>query len=541
MSDIYVIGHRNPDTDSICSAICYSDFKHFTEKDHNYIPVRLGAVNRETQFVLNYFNVPAPRLIENVYTQVSDISFDKPVNVKKEASMYEAWDIVIQHNARTINIVDDDGKFLGLATLGDIAKVYLKSSSGLSGYAVPVKNIVKTLKGEALVLKDEVFSGNIIVAAMNVRDVLDRIKKGDLLIVGNRKDVQLLAVQNGIKVLIVTGGHEVPGDVLEMARANGVTVIKVPYDTFDTVKLINQSIPIHYIMKTEDLVTFGLEDTIDDVTETMLKYRYRNFPILDGRKRPVGMLARRHILDYARKNVILVDHNEKSQSVEGIEQANILEIIDHHRIGCVETGQPIVFINRPVGCTATIIFNLFEEKKMIPSKKIAGLMCAAILSDTLVFKSPTCTGEDIRAARKLAGIAGIEIEKFARAMFEAGTSLQGKTEEEIFFTDFKEFKIGEYKIGISQVNIFNSSPDHLKSRLVEFMEKLRTDREYDLLLLMLTDIINEGSEFLYVGNHRELIRRAFDVDIGGNSFYLPYVVSRKKQVIPRIIAAINSI
>ncbi|TYP58538.1 putative manganese-dependent inorganic diphosphatase [Thermosediminibacter litoriperuensis] len=541
MSDIYVFGHRNPDTDSICSAIAYSDFKNLTEKDYNYIPARLGPINRETQFVLDYFGVPVPRVIENVYTQVSDIHFDKPVNVNKNASMFEAWHMILQHNARTINIVDDSGKFLGLATLGDIAKVYLESSSGFSGYAVPVKNIVETLKGEALVLKEEVFSGNIIVAAMQIDDIQSRIKEGDLLIVGNRKDVQLMAVKSGIKILVVTGGHEVPGDVLETAGANGVTVIKVPYDTFDTVKLINESLPVRYIMKTEDLITFSLEDTIDDVKETMLKYRYRNFPVLDGQKRPVGMLARSHILDYTRKNVILVDHNEKSQSAEGIEQASILEIIDHHRIGCLETGQPIVFINRPVGCTATIVCRNYEERNIMPSKKIAGLMCAAILSDTLMFKSPTCTGEDIRAAKKLAGIAGIEIEKFARAMFEAGTSLEGKTEEEIFFTDFKEFKIGDYKIGVSQVNIFNNSPESLKNRLIQFMEKLRTDREYDLLLLMLTDIINEVSEFLFVGNHRELIRRAFGVDVGGNSFLLPRVVSRKKQVVPRIISAINSL
>lgn len=253
------------------------------------------------------------------------------------------------------------------------------------------------------------------------------------------------------------------------------------------------------------------------------------------------MLARHHILDYKRKNVILVDHNEKSQSAEGIEQANILEIIDHHRIGCIETDQPIVFINQPVGCTATIIFGKYEEKNIMPSKKIAGIMCAAILSDTLMFKSPTCTMEDIRAAKKLASIAGIEIEKFGRAMFEAGTSLEGKTEKEIFFTDFKEFKIGDYKIGVSQVNIFNSSPEHLKNRLVQFMEKLRSDREYDLLLLMLTDIINEVSEFLFAGDQRELIRRAFGVDVEGNSFLLARVVSRKKQVVPKIISAVNSL
>ncbi|ADL08270.1 putative manganese-dependent inorganic diphosphatase [Thermosediminibacter oceani] len=541
MGDVYIFGHKNPDTDSICSAIAYSDFKNLTEKGHNYIPARLGAVSRETQYVLDYFGVTVPRLIENVYTQVSDIQFDEPVNVNKDASIFQAREMMIKHNAGTINIVDDDGKFLGLATLGDISKTYLESSLDFSQYKVPVKNIAETLKGEVLVLKEEVFSGNIFVADMQIDDIQSRIKECDILIAGNRKDVQLMAVKGGIKILVVTGSHEVTDDVLRAAKANGVTVIKAPCDTFDAMKLINQSIPVQYSMKTQDLVTFSLEDTINDVKETMQKYAYRSFPVLDGRKRPVGMLARHHIKDYPRKNVILVDHNEKSQSAEGIEQANILEIIDHHRLGGLETEQPIVFTNRPVGCTATIILRCYEEKNLVPSKEIAGLMCAAILSDTLIFKSPTCTDEDVRAAKKLAGIAGIEIEKFGRAMFEAGTSLEGKTEEEIFFTDFKEFKVGDFKFGVSQVNTFSNASEPLKNRLIQFMEKLRADREYDFLLLMLTDIINESSECLFEGNHDELIKKAFGVDFAGYSFLLPGVVSRKKQVIPRIISAINSL
>ncbi|MFO7152355.1 MAG: putative manganese-dependent inorganic diphosphatase [Bacillota bacterium] len=542
MAEVYVFGHRNPDTDSICSAIAYSEFKNQTDKENNYLPARLGPVNRETQFVLEYFNVPVPDFIENVYTQVSDIRFDEPVNVDINASMYEAWKEIINKNVRTINIVDEEGKFCGLATLGDVAKIYLQSSSGFSKYEVPVMNLVKTLDGEILVSgKEKIFNGDIIVAAMQIDDIRRRIKKGDLLIVGNRKDVQLMAVKSGIKVLIVTGGHEVDDEVLTAARENDATVVRVPFDTFDAVKLINQSIPVRYIMKTEDVVSFRLDDTIDDVKETMFKYKYRNFPILDNHRKPVGMLARHHILNYSRKKVILVDHNEKSQSAEGIEQADILEIIDHHRIGSPQTEQPIVFINRPVGCTSTIIFDIYGRENIVPSREIAGLMCAAILSDTLMFKSPTCTPEDVKAAKFLADIAGIEIEKFGKAMFEAGTSLEGKSEEEIFFTDFKEFKIGDYEFGVSQVNIFYSSPEYLKNRLIDFMEKMMKEKKYDFLLLMLTDIINEVSEFLFVGNHRELIRMAFGADVKGNSFMLPGVVSRKKQVIPKIISAINSL
>lgn len=540
MNTVYIIGHKNPDTDSICSAIAYANFKRMLKKQDNFVPIRLGPINRETEFVLDYFKVPEPELIENVYTQVADITFDKPINILKDSPLSETWNIMMKNNVRTVSIVDESGKFIGLATLGDIAKAYMESSGDFSKLKVPMKNIIKTLGGKPILLKDEMFSGNIVVAAMQADDVRRRLRKGDLLITGNREDVQFLAVEYGAKVLIVTGNHDVSELVLERARTRDVNIIKVPHDTFDTVKLINQSIPMHYIMRTNDLIAFRTYDFIDDVKETMLKHKYRNFPILDEDQKPAGMLARRHILDHAKKNVILVDHNEMSQSVKGLEEARILEIIDHHRIGCLETDQPIVFINRPVGCTATIIFGLYEQRGITPDKTMAGLMCAAILSDTLVFKSPTCTSEDIVAAKRLAQIAGLDIDKFSSDMFQAGTSLEGKSEKEIFYTDFKDFLIGKYKIGVSQVNISQKTSDSLKTRMLKFMETLKNEKNYDLLVLMLTDIINQGSEFLYTGDYKEFLERAFDVEIKGKNFYLPMVVSRKKQVIPRIISAINS-
>jgi manganese-dependent inorganic pyrophosphatase len=288
------------------------------------------------------------------------------------------------------------------------------------------------------------------------------------------------------------------------------------------------------------LITFETHELIDDVKEAMLKYKYRYFPVLEKRK-PVGMLTRRHILDFDGKKVILVDHNEKTQSVEGLEQARILEIIDHHRIGNIETTLPIIFMNKPVGCTSTIIYSLYKERGITPSKHIAGIMCAAILSDTLIFRSPTCTAEDIDAAKELSKIAEIELDEFSKAMFEAGTSLKDKTQQDVFYMDFKEFRVGGHKIGVSQVNIYNTDLAPLKGKLLSFMENLRVQEGYDILLLMLTDIINEGSEFIYVGNHRDLLSRAFDIEITGDSFYLPYVVSRKKQVIPKLITAISAL
>ncbi|WP_029688358.1 putative manganese-dependent inorganic diphosphatase [Thermoanaerobacter sp. A7A] len=538
MTTVYVSGHKNPDTDSICSAIAYAYLKRISE-GINAIPVRLGPINRETKFVLDYFGVEKPTFIENVYTQVQDIKFDKSLVFKENTSMFEAWNAMMEKNIRTIAVVDEENKLIGIATVGDLAKAYLSSSHELSKYKIPIDNILATLKGEEILRYVDYLEGDILVAAMSKENVLKRIKKGDILIIGDRDDIQQAAIQQGIKALIITGNNGISEKIFELAKQYKVTIIKVVPDTFDTVKLLNQSIPLSYVIKKEDLVTFRVSDYIDDVKEVMLKYRYRNFPVVDEEGKVVGLLARRHILDYERKNVIMVDHNEFSQAVEGIEQARILEIIDHHRIGTIETEQPILFRNHPVGSTATIINRLFEEKGLIPEPKIAGIMCAAILSDTLVFKSPTCTPEDVRAAKKLAEIANIDINEFGTEMFKAGTSLEGKTVEEIFYTDFKEFTINNYKIGIGQVNTLTDAGE-LKQQLISFMEKVKKDKDYDILLLMLTDIINEGSEILFVGNNKELLQRAFNVEIKNNSFYLPYVISRKKQVLPPLVKAINS-
>ncbi|MDK2794370.1 MAG: manganese-dependent inorganic pyrophosphatase [Caldanaerobacter sp.] len=538
MKTVYVCGHKNPDTDSICSAIAYAHLKRITE-GINAIPVRLGPINRETKFVLDYFGIEEPIFIENVYTQVQDIKFDKPLIFKENTSMFEAWNAMMEKNIRTLAVVDDENKLIGIATVGDLAKAYLSSAHELSKYRIPIENLLATLKGEILLRYLDYIEGNILVAAMSKENVLKRIKEGDTLIVGDREDIQEAAIQKGVKALIITGNNQVSEKILDLAKKHEVTIIKVSPDTFDTVKLLNQSIPLSYVIKKEDIVSFRLTDYIDDVKEVMLKYRYRNFPVLDEEERVVGLLGRRHILDYERKNVILVDHNEFSQAVEGIEQARILEIIDHHRLGTIETDQPILFRNHPVGSTATIINRLYEEKGLIPDPKIAGIMCAAILSDTLVFKSPTCTPEDVRAAKKLAEIAEIDINEFGNQMFKAGTSLEGKTVEEIFYTDFKEFTVNKYKIGIGQVNTL-ADPGELKKDLISFMEKVRSDKGYDILLLMLTDIINEGSEILFVGDNKELLERAFDVKIQNNSFYLPYVISRKKQVLPPLVKAINT-
>ena len=531
---VYLIGHKNPDTDSICSSIAYASFKSAVDPVDRFVPARLGPLNRETQFVLDYFRVPAPVLLEHVYAQVMDVAFDKAVSVTSDASMRDTWQLMARSGVKTVNVVDGAGKLVGLITLGDIAEAYLESAEASFGDPVPVRNIVSTLDGVLLLGGSQGFSGKVAVGASASRGT-----EPVLLIWDGQVPERASLITPGVSVLVAAGNCGVPAGVMSAAAGAGVAVISTPHPTYEAVRLVGQSFPVLRIMTGADLVTFRLDDLIDDAKETMLRHKYRNFPIIDDQGRPVGMLARRHILDYSGKKVILVDHNEKSQSVEGIEQAMVLEIIDHHRIAAVETDQPIVFLNRPLGCTATIVFDLYDQRGMVPTIQVAGLMCSAILSDTLAFKSPTCTPEDVRAAEKLAALAGVDMEEFAKFMFEAGTSLEGRTERDIFYGDFKEFRVGQFRIGVSQVNIYNTRLGPLKSLLIEFMDRERKGRGYDILLLMLTDIINEGSDILVVGNN-ELVERAFGVNVKGRSFFLTGVISRKKQVIPRLIRAINA-
>ncbi|HHY75841.1 MAG TPA: putative manganese-dependent inorganic diphosphatase [Firmicutes bacterium] len=547
---IYVIGHRNPDTDSIASPIAYAHLKNVTEPGAEHIPVRLGPPNRETQFVLDYFRVEAPILLENVYTQVKDLVFDEPTSVSLDTSMRSAWELMAQTGFKSLTVVDDRGKLVGIVTLGDIAEAYLASSGSLVRGPVPVRNIVGALDGELLVQGRPQFRGTVEVvshggAYLGTYDgkaagIHAGPATGVLLIVGRGYIGPEVLETSGLEVVVLT--HEAPvfPELLAGARKRGITVIKTPHGIYETARRVSQSEPVSHIMTTEDIVAFSLEEQVDDVKETMLRYRYRYFPVLDDEGRPVGKLARRHVIDYTGKNVILVDHNERSQSVEGIEEARILEIIDHHRVGSVETGEPIVFINRPLGSTATIVYELYCQRGVEPPGPIAGLMLAAILSDTLAFKSPTCTPEDVRAAKRLAQIAGVDMEEFVKSMFSAGTSLEGKTEAEIFFGDFKESRIRNLRIGVSQVNTYHTDVAALRERLTAFMEHLQAERGYDLLLLMLTDIIAEGSELLVVGHQPEIVERAFGVSLKEKPLFLPGVISRKKQVLPRIIRAINA-
>lgn len=537
---LYIIGHRNPDTDSICSAIAYADLKR--KLGFNAVPVRLGDINRETGYVLKYFDIPVPDYLPTVRTQVSDLDIDVINPASPDISLKTAWEIMKKNNARVIPVVDENEKFLGVVTLSDITNRFMDTSEMniISSSSTPLRNVVETLHAKLICGSQQDFkaAGKIVIAAMTPDGMEPFVEKGDIVIAGNRKDSQIKAVEIGANCIIVTCGGEVDKEVLDLAEARKCVVMKTLCDTFTAARLINQSIPIGFAMTRDNLVSFNIDDYIDSIKGKMLQTRFRSYPVVDSANHIKGFISRYHLISQKRKNVILVDHNERSQSVDGIEEAEILEIIDHHRIGDIETGYPVYFKNEPIGSTSTIIAGQYFENGLNPSAKIAGILCAAIISDTINFKSPTSTHTDRLTAERLAGIAGIDINTFALSMFKSGTSLAGMSPKEIVNYDFKEYQFGKHKVGIGQVNSSDmESLEQIKGGLVDYMSEMLEMKGYSLLMVMVTDIFNEGSEIIFAEKSKGSTAKAFNVETLENSVYLKGVVSRKKQVVPYINAA----
>ena len=544
--NVYIIGHKNPDTDSICSTIAYAYLKNAIDKENQYIPIRIGTVSSETDYVLRHFEVEQPTLIVDVKTQINDINIKNIATVQPSISMKRAWENMKDGNITTLPVSEDGNKLDGIITVGDIAQSYMDiyDSSILSSAKTPYRNMLEVLDGDMIVgdIEDSISNGAILIGAMNPEVMEAYINPKDIVILGNRYETQLCSIEMGAQCLIITGGLPVASSIKKMAQANDCAIIVSPHDTFMVARLINQSIPISYFMKKTNLTVFNYDDYIDEIREIMVKKRYRNFPVVDSENNFKGMISRASLINLRRKQVILVDHNERSQAVEGLEEAEILEIIDHHRIGDIETGGPVYFRNQPLGCTATILYNIFKENRIEIPRDIAGLLCAAILSDTLMFKSPTCTPIDKAAAEELAQTAQIEMIEFAKNMFRAGSNLANKREKEIFYQDFKQFKVGNLSLGVGQINSMDRRElDEIKLRMLQYMNKVNREKKLDLVLFMLTDIAHESTELLFVGSHKELIARAFDGASDENSIELPGVVSRKKQVIPPLIKSYDKL
>lgn len=541
---IFIIGHKNPDTDSICSAIAYADIKNRTSQNNKYVAKRAGQINEETEYVLNRFGVDPPGYLSNVGTQVKDMDIRISPEVNKSFSIKNAWDIMQENAIVSLPIRNKDGVLEGLVTIGDIAKIYMDTTDSylLSSARTQYKRIAETLNGTVIVGNEHGYfvEGKVLIGASHPDMMKEYINANDLLIMGNREEDHLQAIAQNVSCIIVCMGAEITEQVREQAQKKDIVVIVSPYDTFTVSRLINQSIPVRYVMKSENLITFSTEDFTDDIHDVMVKHRHRAFPVINKRGKCIGTISRRNFMDMHKKQVILVDHNEKDQAVDNIEKAEILEILDHHKLGSLETMKPVMFRNQPVGCTATILYEIYGEQKLEISPKIAGLLCSAILSDTLMFRSPTCTLRDKMAAGALALIAGIEIEKFAKEMFAAGSNLKDKTPEEIFFQDYKKFMAeGEITFGVGQISSMDADElEDIKQRLIPFIKGVCGRHGIPIVYFMLTNIMEESTQLLYYGEESDMLaEKAFHKGPDGEVFCLPGVVSRKKQLIPALMEA----
>ena len=537
---IYIIGHKNPDTDSIASSIAYEYLKKQIDGEKNYVAARCGNVSSETQYVLDRFGFKAPRFIGDVRTQVRDMERRNLAGVSEEMSLRDAWNIMKSNSVVTV-CVTEDSMLKGLITTGDIMESYMGASGDytMAEARTSYVNIVDTLDGMLLVgdLNDVLTEGKILIAA-GTPDVMEEyIKPHDVVILGDRYESQLCAIEMDADCIIVCAGSKVTQSIQKLAEEKNCKIIVTPYDTFTVARLIYQSMPIRHFMRNKDLVTFKQDEYIEDVAPIMASTRHRYFPVVDAAGRYKGMVSRRNFLGAKKKKLILVDHNEKSQAVDGMETADLLEILDHHRLGTVSTDRPVYFRNQPLGSTCTIIYHMFMERGVEIPANIAGLMLSAIISDTLMYRSPTCTEVDKLAGDSLAKIADVNPEELAKEMFNAGTDLGNKTPEEIVHQDYKKFTVGDSVIAIGQISSMDEKEiGNIKDMVKPELENIQKKDGVDMLFFMVTNIIKESSDVLFIGANAEIIlESAFSVSSKDHmTVKLPGVVSRKKQMLPTI-------
>jgi len=537
---LYVIGHRNPDTDSICSAIAYAHLKK--AQGEEVVAPRAGKVNAETRFVLDYFAVEAPQLVTDLYPRAKDVMQTAPVAVREEDTLRELGRVLKQHGAKSVPVVAADGSLRGIVTVGDLAKRYIEEleMQDLKEAGVTFVGVISALDGIPVVGDNlsRPVAGKVWIGAAEAETMVRMVQPGGIVIIGNREGAQMACIDRGISSLIVTGGTDVTAQVKAAAERRGVVVIVTPHDTYTAARLINQSIPVSMVME-RNVVAFSPNDMVVDIKNTIVRTKHRNYPVLEE-GRLVGFIDRDRLIVPEREKVILVDHNERSQAVDGIEEANIVEIIDHHRLGGLETGEPIFIRHEPVGSTATIIANMYWHRGIDITRAIAGLLLAAVLSDTVMFRSPTATAKDRGTAEKLAKITGLDINAFGQAMFEAGSAPGSLSPADIIGGDLKEFQIGEYRVAISQTAVTDPGPMLAARESLQAEMAAMCRREgYDLVILMVTDIIKETSHLIYAGQVTSLVAAAFGQGGEEGILSLPGVMSRKKQVVPPLVEAIR--
>ncbi len=542
---VYITGHKNPDTDSICSAIAYAQLKQQTGcPGREYIAYRAGRVNEETKYVLEHFGVEALQYIETVQPEICDVELNLVGGVESSDSIKRAWDLMDEQGSRSLPVLSD-GILEGIISITDIAQSYMDESDShvLANAKTSFASIAETLNGQILCGGENEFfdKGKVTIAASSPELMEEVIQESDLVIVGNRFESHFTAIELGAKCLVMCQGSNPTKTIKKLAVERGCIIISTPYDTFTAARLINQSIPVSFFMTHDNLLTFGMNSSLEDIEEIMKTNRFHNFPVIDEAGKYVGLISRRRLLNTRRKKVILVDHNETNQAVDGIEKADVLEIIDHHRLGGFETLGPVYFRNQPVGCTATIILQMYDEKGVVPDRQIAGLLAAAIISDTLMFRSPTCTALDRAACERLADIAGEDIRELASSMFKAGSNLQGKTPQEICYQDFKVFSNEGYSFGVGQISSMDQDElEDIKAKVRPVMKDIAVEKELDMMFLMMTDIAETSTELLCYGSSSEnFARQAFDVPEDAEKIQLKNIVSRKKQFLPKFVEVLG--
>lgn len=540
---VVVIGHRNPDTDSICSAIAYAELKNKTS-DLVCEPRRAGKMNQETEFVLKKFGVKPPRMCTDVNPKIRDVDYREMPGIPGSTSLRKAWEIMRDKQIDTLPVTSADNELEGVITVKDIATANMDvfDTGILAKSQTTYRNILETLGGTMVVGREDdvCTTGHIRIGTATPEMLENTVEKGDIVILTNRYESQLCAIEKEASLLIICNGSKVGHTIQRIAEEMGVAIMSAPVDTYAAGKLISQCAPISYYMTRSDIMKFTLVTPVADVTRVMAKVRHRYFPILDEDGKYCGMVSRRNIINLQKRRIILVDHNEATQAVEGFDQAEILEIIDHHRIGSLETSGPVYFRNQPVGCTATIITQMYDENGMEIPPQIAGLLLAAILSDTLVFRSPTCTPLDEALAKRLAKIAGVDIDEFASEMFEAGEKLDGKTAEEVFLQDFKVFMCGDIRFGVAQGSYMTRKNLLAAEALLQpYLEEARNKQNVEDIYMLLTDVPKEESVVISDGRYAsEVLSDGFETQPAEDgSFTLPGVVSRKKQFIPALMTA----
>lgn len=538
---VWVVGHKNPDTDSICAAISYAYLKNQSGDKKTYVAKRAGAVNEETRYVLERFGVEEPPLVSYAGAQIKDINIRKTAGVSNQISLKRAWEMMKKLEVVTLPVTNQFGKLEGVIVTKDIATSYMDvlDNCVLSKARTQYKTIAETIDGEVYAGNEHAHfvRGKVVIATSNPEYMADYIEDDDLVILGDREEAQMQAIRSNASCIIIGGGLEVAEEVKKLAEKRDCVIITTPFDTFSVARLINQSMPIKQYMTRRELVTFDIDDYVDDVKDVMSRVRHRDFPVLGSNGNYVGMISRRNLMNMQKKQIILVDHNEKSQAVDGIGEAEILEIIDHHRLGSLETVSPVYFRNQPLGCTSTIIYQMYQEQRVEIPKEIAGLLLSAIISDTLMFRSPTCTPFDKGVAKRLAEIADVDIEDHAKKMFRAGSDFKNKTTEEIFYQDFKIFHTEDCDFGVAQISAMSGEElEQIGEQLRPFLPQVLGEKRLNMVYVMLTDILEESSKIIFAGEDAgKILAHAFKKQEDADGILLDGIISRKKQMIPTLM------